>query len=347
MKHSLFSFDIECLKEHFISYSLPSFAADQVYGWIYKQGEYSSDRWMNISRKIKEYVNLSMDQSLPVIISKKISEDGTVKFLIGFKDGKTVETVLIFSKKRVTLCLSTQVGCAVGCVFCYTGTMGLSRNLKVEEIVGQFLLAGRWLKNNKEGMKIDNIVYMGQGEPLHNFENVRKATMIFMEKKGIGLGQRKITLSTSGLIPQIEKLALFPPINMAVSLHSPYDEIRSKLIPKAHKLSRLFEAINKIPLKAHRWITYEYVLISGLNDREDDIDGLCRLLGPRTSKINLIPFNEFPESSLRSPSRQKISWFKDRLMKKGFICTVRMTKGDDILAACGQLKSDFVQEAKS
>ena len=341
MKHSLFSFDIEHLKEHFISHSLPSFAADQVYGWIYKHGEYASDRWMNISKKTKEYVNLFMDQSLPIIISKKISEDGTIKFLVGFKDKKTVETVLIFSKKRVTLCLSTQVGCAVGCVFCHTGTMGLSRNLKVEEIVGQFLLADHWLKKNKEGIKIDNIVYMGQGEPLHNFENVRKATTIFMEKKGIGLGQRKITLSTSGLIPQIEKLIFFPPINIAISLHSPYDEIRSKLIPKGHDLVRLFESIKKIPLKAHRWITYEYVLISGLNDRIDDIDGLSRLLVPRTSKINLIPFNEFPESSLKSPSRQKILWFKDQLIKKGFICTVRMTKGDDILAACGQLKSNF------
>ena len=162
-----------------------------------------------------------------------------------------------------------------------------------------------------------------------------------MKPKGLGLGQRRVTLSTSGLVPQIEKFNEFPPVNVAISLHAAHDHVRSELMPinKAYDLKRLFSAIKKIPLKAHRYITYEYILIKDLNDRQEDIDGLTKLLNIKESKINLIPFNEYPESRFKSPSKTKVKWFKDELLKRGYVTTVRVTKGDDILAACGQLKS--------
>ena len=192
--------------------------------------------------------------------------------------------------------------------------------------------------------KLTNIVYMGQGEPLHNFENMKKATLIFMSEKGLGLGQRRITLSTSGLVPAIEKLAEdFPPVNIALSLHSARNDVRTELMPinKVYDLERLFKAIKLIPLKAHRRITYEYLLIDGMNDSMEDVVALANLLNSKESKINLIPFNEFPGSKYKRPSEQKIMWFLDQMIKRGFTCTIRTTKGSDILAACGQLKSEF------
>ena len=192
--------------------------------------------------------------------------------------------------------------------------------------------------------KLTNIVYMGQGEPLHNYENMKKATNIFMHERGLGLGQRRITLSTSGLVPAIEKLAIdFPPVNLAISLHSARNDVRTELMPinKVYDLERLFTAIKKIPLKAHRRITYEYLLADGMNDTMEDVIALSELLNPKESKINLIPFNEFPGSKYKRPSEQKIMWFLDQMIKRGFTCTIRTTKGSDILAACGQLKSEF------
>jgi 23S rRNA (adenine2503-C2)-methyltransferase len=184
---------------------------------------------------------------------------------------------------------------------------------------------------------------MGQGEPLHNFEFVKNATIILMEEKGLGLGQRKITLSTSGLVPQIEKLSEFPPVNVAISLHASHDNIRTELMPinKVYDLKRLFNAIKKIPLKAHRHITYEYILIKELNDRQEDIEGLLALLPKKVSKVNLIPFNEYPGSEFKRPSNDRILWFQNQLLDNGIITTIRATKGQDILAACGQLKSEM------
>ena len=341
MKKNLFAFDLEQLKKDLDTHSLPRFAGAQIFRWIYKQEKYDPDNWSNVGKRVKEYVSKHMDMELPKIIRHKTAKDGTVKFLVGLKDGKTVEMVALFSKKRTTLCLSTQIGCAVGCSFCHTATMGFKRNLEVEEITGQFLIAKQWLKDNLTGDKeINNIVYMGQGEPLLNYDNVKKATVIFMQEQGPGLGQRKITLSTSGIIPQMEKLASFPPINIAISLHATQNTLRSKLIPinKTYNLEKMFETIKKIPLKAHRRITYEYLLIAGVNDRQEDIKGLNRLIEKRKSKINLIPFNEYPETQYKRPDRKRMLWFKDQLIKCGHVCTIRETKGDDILAACGQLK---------
>jgi 23S rRNA (adenine2503-C2)-methyltransferase len=281
---------------------------------------------------------------VPEVVWQGLSRDGTRKFLVKMEDGNTVESVSIPAKSRLTLCISSQVGCAIGCTFCHTGTQGLTRHLKAGEITGQFLAVTKWLKTNvHQEERLTNIVYMGQGEPLHNYENVKKATENFMCPQGIGLGQRKITLSTSGLVPQIKKLIDFPPVNIAISLHAAYNNVRTELMPinKVYDLERLFEAIKTIPLKAHRRITYEYLLIRDLNDGRRDVDALCELLTRKESKVNLIPFNEYPGSNYKRPSKEKIIWFMEELNSRGFTCTVRTTKGDDILAACGQLKSEY------
>lgn len=340
--NNLFSYSLESLQNHFVENGLTKFSAGQIYNWIYKKTLFDPESWSNVSKKVKEFMSLNMELHLPRIVWDGHSKDGTRKFLVAMNDGNTVECVVIPAPGRLTLCLSSQVGCAIGCTFCHTGTMGLTRHLKTSEIVGQYMAVTKWLKDNVgEETRLTNIVYMGQGEPLHNFDNVKTATEIFMEPKGLGLGQRKITLSTSGLVPQIQKLADFPPVNIAISLHAAHDKVRTELMPinKVYDLKRLFEAIKTIPLKAHRKITYEYILIKDLNDQMEDIEGLCKILNIHESKINLIPFNEYPESSFKKPSERRVKWFQDTLLERGYVCTTRVTKGDDILAACGQLKS--------
>lgn len=341
---SIYSLTLNDLRDYLVSKGHAKFAADQIYQWIYKNHVVDPTLWTNVAKKIKEDLMLNMSTEVPQIVWNGLSKDGTRKFLVKMIDGQTVECVAIPAKDRLTLCISSQVGCAIGCTFCHTGTMGLKRHLTPGEIVGQFLAVTLWLKQNVgEGERLTNIVYMGQGEPLHNFDNVKKATIIFMEDKGFGLGQRKITLSTSGLAPQIEKLWDFPPINVAISLHAAHNNIRSELMPinKAHDLERLFKAIRSVPLKAYRRITYEYLLIDGLNDRPEDIEALSELLDKDKSKVNLIPFNEYPDSKFKRPSNAKVIWFQEELLKRGYVCTTRTTKGQDILAACGQLKSEY------
>ncbi|MFZ8934213.1 MAG: 23S rRNA (adenine(2503)-C(2))-methyltransferase RlmN [Bacteriovoracaceae bacterium] len=342
-KKSLYSFSLSELESYLVDNGFSKYNADQIFQWVYKKFCFDPDLWSNISKKLKEHFHQNISLNVPKIIWDACSFDGTRKFLIQFDDKNSVETVLIPARERLTLCISSQVGCAIGCTFCHTGTMGLKRNLKTEEIIGQFLAVSRFMLDNDNSFKnISNIVYMGQGEPLHNFTNVKKSAYLFMEPRALALGQRKITLSTSGLVPQIEKFEEFPPVNVAISLHAAHDDIRSELMPinQIYDLKRLFKAIKRIPLKAHRFITYEYILIDGLNDRIEDVNGLVDLLEKKESKVNIIPFNEYPQSKFKRPSEEKIKWFKNQLLKRGIVTTVRVTKGPDILAACGQLKSE-------
>lgn len=341
-KTGLFSHTYNDFKKIFGEQKIKPFLADQLFDWIYKKFEFADEKWTNISVSNKEFLKANFDFSLPTILWQGKSSDGTRKFLLKLKDLQTVEAVVIPGKSRLTLCLSSQVGCAMGCTFCHTATQGLKRHLDSSEVVGQFLAISRWLLDHAENQeRLTNIVYMGQGEPLHNFENMKKATEIFIDSKGLMIGQRKITLSTSGLAPQIEKLKDFPPINLAISLHSPRDQVRSQLMPinNSYNLDRLFDAIQKVPLKANRRITYEYLLIDGLTDTDEDIELLCSLLHRKESKINLIPFNEFPNSLYKRPSDKRIMEFNKKLIDRGFTSTIRVTKGEDILAACGQLKT--------
>jgi 23S rRNA (adenine2503-C2)-methyltransferase len=323
---------------------LSKFGAGQIYDWVYKKGVRTPEGWSNVAKDTRAFFAETYDFRLPKIVWHGLSTDGTRKFLVGFADGQTVETVAIPARERLTLCISSQVGCAIGCTFCHTATQGLKRHLKPFEVTGQFLVVQDWLNANVgPEERLTNIVYMGQGEPLHNYENIKKATEIFLEPKGLGLGQRRITLSTSGLVPAIQKLIEFPPVNIAISLHAAHNEVRTELMPinKVYDLERLFIAIKTIPLKAHRRITYEYLLIDGLNDGPRDVEGLLELLPKSESKVNLIPFNEFPGSKYKRPSEKKVIWFMQQLESRGLTCTVRTTKGADILAACGQLKSAY------
>ncbi|MCK5884507.1 MAG: 23S rRNA (adenine(2503)-C(2))-methyltransferase RlmN [Bacteriovoracaceae bacterium] len=340
---SIFSFTLSEMREYLVEHGCAKFAADQVYQWLYKHHEIDIDKWTNISKKIKEHFRENISFKLPEVVFHIQSTDGTRKFLLELDDGNTVETVAIPAQGRLTQCISSQVGCAMGCLFCNTGTMGFIRHLTVAEVVGQYMAVTKWVRENGDDpeIRISNLVYMGQGEPLHNFDNMLQATKVFMEEKGLAIGGRKITLSTSGLVPQIKKLNDFPAVNLAVSLHSTFDEKRSQLMPVNDKwgLTKLFEALNSLELREFRFITYEYLLIADFNDRPEDIAGLCRLLDTKSSKINLIPYNEFPGSPYKRPDDEKIEWFKNQLLKKGHVCTTRASKGSDIMAACGQLKS--------
>lgn len=343
-KQNFFSFALEDLAKWLAEYQFPKYSLRQIVDWVYRKDVWDPDEWSNLSKKLRGLMKEQVYFKLPEIVYSKKSLDGTRKYLLKFDDGLVIESVLILSLSgRKTLCLSTQVGCAIGCRFCHTATQGLKRNLTVDEIVGQYLVIQKdFFQNKKEDEKrITNIVYMGQGEPLDNFENVKKATELFVEPTGIALGTRKITLSTSGLIPEIERLNEFPNINLAISLHASSDLVRNQIMPinKKYNLKNLFQSLDKFSERTGKKITYEYLLIDGVNNKRSDIVGLTELLDRKLSKINLIPFNDFPGSNYKRPSESNVKWFAHQLLQKGFTCTIRTTKGDDILAACGQLKS--------
>jgi 23S rRNA (adenine2503-C2)-methyltransferase len=294
----------------------------------------------HLSRGLLSKIRESIDLSLPEISSVQEANDGTVKFLIKFPDQMEVETVLIPFHKRFTVCLSTQVGCGMNCSFCYTGTQGLKRNLSSAEIVGQYLLARNWLQMKNKAALNPSIVFMGQGEPLHNVREVQKAIEVLNDPKTIGVGHRQMTLSTVGYLPALRELHGFPKINFALSLHSPFSEERSKLIPVNDKfpLKEVVEALDALVLLPRQFITYEYLLIKDFNMSDKHVERLFELLGQRKAILNLIPFNPFPGSDWERPKLDEIESFKEKLVAKKLRVMLRTTKGSDILAACGQLK---------
>lgn len=308
--------------------------------WL--EGLYRNQSFWNnhVSPKMIEHFKNQFDFDLPEISSVQESADGTTKFLVRFKDQLEVETVLIPFHKRFTVCLSTQVGCAMNCSFCYTGTQGLKRNLKSSEIVGQYMVAKNWLlEKNLEALN-PSIVFMGQGEPLHNVDEVLQAIKVLNDPATLGVGIRQMTLSTVGFLPAIEKLKNFPKINFALSLHSPFEEERKKLIPVNERfpLKDVINALDELTLLKRQFITYEYLLIKNFNMSESHADELANLLGKRKAILNLIPFNPFPGSEWERPTDEEIEIFKEKLVERKLRVMVRTTKGSDILAACGQLK---------
>lgn len=335
---SIYELSQEELKSFLISHNLSAELSATIFRNLYKNNKHEQP----ISKKILALLEKNFVMDLPSIQSVSKSPDGTVKFLMAFNDGKSVETVLIPFHKRFTVCLSSQVGCAMKCSFCYTGTMGLSRHLKSSEIIGQYIVAAKYL-DEELGLKTmsPNIVFMGQGEPLHNSDEVLKAILVFMEPLGLALGARQMTLSTAGYLPGIKKLNNFPKINIALSLHSPFNEIRKELIPinQHFPLEDIFQALDGLELMKRQLIVYEYLLIDGLNDRVEDADELLKLLGERKAAVNIIPFNPFPGSKYKRPSAEKVEAFKEMLVERKLRTMIRTTKGSDILAACGQLKS--------
>lgn len=297
----------------------------------------------DISKKTMAFLETSLSFDLPEICEVFESEDKTVKFLFKLHDGNKIETVLIPFHNKYSICLSSQVGCAMNCSFCFTGTQGLKRNLRVSEIVGQFLKAWEWLATFRPGEeRILNIVFMGQGEPLHNFDAVKKSCDILLSQFGASVGFQKITISTSGYLPGIKRwIEEMPGVNLALSLHSPFDNKRDELIPlnKKYPLEEILNWIDKVPLSKKQFITFEYLLIDGFNDGEKDAHATGELLKGRRAYINLIPFNPFPGTSYKRPSMKKVGDFKTILDTYKIPTLIRGTKGDDVLAACGQLNT--------
>lgn len=282
----------------------------------------------------------TFDFSLPQISQVLRSEDGTVKFQMKFIDELEVETVLIPFHKRFTVCLSTQVGCAMNCSFCFTGTQGLKRHLSAGEIVGQYLVAQQWLFEQDARALKPSIVFMGQGEPLHNGPEVKKAIEVFCDTRCVGVGESQMTLSTVGYLPGLKTLSEFPKINFALSLHSPFDHERNVLIPlnQRYPLDEVLQELDKLQESKKQYITYEYLMIQDFNISEAHADALWEKLGSRKAMVNLIPFNPFPESVWKRPEADEIEEFRKKLVARKLRVMVRNTKGDDILAACGQLK---------
>ena len=329
----------------------------QLWQWIYQKGERNFSYMSNLSKNYRELLSKNFILDVPKVISKQCSKDGTRKYLLQLAGGHEVEAVYIPEEGRGTLCVSSQVGCTLTCSFCHTGKQKLVRNLTPGEIVGQVLIArddlGEW-KNlngtNNETRLLSNVVLMGMGEPLYNFENVRDALKIVMDPEGICLSRKRITLSTSGVVPEISRTADEIGCLLAVSFHGTTDEIRDKLVPinKKWNIETLIKALKDYPrLSNSERITFEYVMIKDVNDSELDAYRLVKLIAGIPAKINLIPFNEWPGSPYRRSEWAQIKKFAEIIHRAGYASPVRTPRGEDIMAACGQLKSETERQRKS
>ena len=315
----------------------------QIWSWIYTKGVRNFEEMSNISLTMRKKLSKHFSLDKLQLAKKKISVDGTIKYLLRCKDKGEIETVFIPEKNRGTLCISSQIGCTLNCSFCFTGTQKLFRNLTSEEIIGQIIYAMDDLKNWKnENKRITNIVLMGMGEPLYNYEEVKKSIKIMMNDKGLAISKRKITLSTSGVIPYIHKISDEIGCMLAISLHATTDKLRDQLVPinKKWNIKDLFENLRSYPgLSNSNRITFEYVMLKNINDSDQDAKRLVKLISGIPAKINLIPFNNWPDSNFKRSSDNRILAFSKIVIKAGYSSPVRKTRGDDISAACGQLKS--------
>jgi 23S rRNA (adenine2503-C2)-methyltransferase len=317
------------------------FRARQLMSWLYKRGESDISAMTDLAKDFRATLLERAEVKLPEIVKTQVASDGTRKWLLSGGNGQAFETVYIPEEDRGTLCISSQVGCVLDCTFCSTAQQGFNRNLTTAEIVGQV-----WLANQELGWKvgddriITNIVLMGMGEPLANFRNVIPAIRIFLDDLGFDISRRRVTLSTSGLVPQIYKLAEEVNCALAVSLHAPNDALRSELVPinRKHNIAELLEACwHYLDEQNGRSVTFEYVMLDGVNDRPEHARELASLLRGKPAKINLIPFNPFPGTQYRRSPQAAIEQFRDELVKRDLIATIRKTRGEDIDAACGQL----------
>ncbi|HHS88779.1 MAG TPA: 23S rRNA (adenine(2503)-C(2))-methyltransferase RlmN [Rhodobacteraceae bacterium] len=323
---------------------------DQIWQWVYQKGVRDFAQMTNLAKDYRAMLAETFTIELPEVVTRQVSEDGTRKYLVRIAGGHEVETVYIPEEGRGTLCISSQVGCTLTCSFCHTGTQRLVRNLTAAEIVGQIMLArddlGEWPEPGRapkvETRLLSNIVLMGMGEPLYNFDAVRDAMKIAMDGEGISLSRRRITLSTSGVVPEIAKTAEEIGCLLAVSFHATTDEVRDKLVPinKKWNIATLLDTLREYPrLSNSERITFEYVMLKGVNDSDEDARRLIRLIKGIPAKINLIPFNEWPGAPYERSDAKRIKSFADIIYKAGYASPVRKPRGEDIMAACGQLKS--------
>lgn len=317
------------------------YRARQVMQWMHRRGVDCFDEMTDLSIALRSRLPLLASVTLPEVISEQTSADGTVKWLFASGAGQAVETVFIPEPGRGTLCISSQVGCALDCAFCATGAQGFNRNLTAAEIVGQVCHANRTLPRRGNGdAAVTNVVFMGMGEPLANYRNVLPAVELLISDRGYGLSRRRVTVSTSGLVPQIERLGEDCNVSLAVSMHAPDNELRDRLVPinRVHPLEELLDACWRYAARrTNRFITFEYVMLDGVNDSLQHADRLASLLSNRPAKVNLIPFNPFGGTAFRRSAPAVIERFQARLRQTGLVTTTRKTRGDDIDAACGQL----------
>jgi 23S rRNA (adenine2503-C2)-methyltransferase len=350
---NLLGLPLPALQDFFLELGEKPFRAQQILKWIHHHGVVNFDEMTNISRPLREKLAEVAEVRPPEVVSQQDSEDGTRKWAIRVEGGSLVETVYIPEGARGTLCVSSQVGCSLDCSFCSTGKQGFQRDLTAAEIIGQVWLA---LKSydafqNGKGRKVTNVVMMGMGEPLLNFDNVVAAMELMLEDMAYGISKRRVTLSTSGVVPALDKLAQVSEVSLAISLHAPNDELRNQLVPinRKYPIAMLLESSRNY-LAAQkdkkRVVTVEYTLIAGVNDAPEQARELARLLRDFPCKINLIPFNTFDLSDYRRPSGNAVSRFWQVLVDAGYIVTVRTTRGDDINAACGQLVGQVVDRTR-
>ena len=340
-KTNLLDFDREALAAYFIEHGEKRFRADQIIQWVHQNGVTDFQQMSNISKPLRNWLAENCAITLPEIVRDDLSKDGTRKWLLKFADGNAIETVFIPEADRGTLCISAQVGCILDCTFCATALQGFNRNLTTGEIVAQVWLANNLLQGfDQRHRVVSNIVMMGMGEPLYNYRNVIPALRIFMDDFGYGLSSRRVTLSTAGVVPHIQKLAQDCDVSLAISLHAPNDELRSQLVPLNERfpIAQLLDACRDyVGERATRKVTIEYVMLDGVNDRPGHARELVKVLKGLRAKVNLIPFNSVSGIAYKCSKRQAIRQFSDILQEGGLVTTTRKTRGQDINAACGQL----------
>ena len=327
----------DALAEFFEGIGEKPYRARQIMRWVYRRGVLDFAEMTDLSLHLRKQLEQIASLVIPKATRVENSADGTRKWLVDVGGAQAVETVYIPEPNRATLCISSQAGCALDCSFCATGKMGFNRNLRAVEILGQVLLANRALGSPSA---VTNVVFMGMGEPLANYRQVVPVARLLTDDHGLGLSRRRVTISTAGLVPQIRRLAADCNVALAVSLHASTDEVRDELVPinRRHRIAELLSACwTYAEGLASRQITFEYVMLAGVNDSVPDARRLAKLLRGRPAKVNLIPFNSFPGAAYRCSSPEVIGRFSTELRTRGIVATIRRTRGDDIAAACGQL----------
>ena len=348
-KPNLLGMNLAELTAFFADMGEKPFRAKQVFRWLHQGGVDSFDAMTDLAKSLREKLPNVATITAPKLMTEQTSSDGTRKWLLDVGTGNGIEVVFIPEDDRGTLCISSQVGCALDCTFCSTGKQGFNRNLTAAEIIGQLWWANKAMGRDPKGERIvSNVVMMGMGEPLANFDNVTAAMDIMLDDHGYGLSRRRVTLSTSGIVPNLTRLKTRCPVALAVSLHAPNDKLRDVLVPinQKYPLAELLAAIRDYLEAAPRdFVTFEYVMLNGINDSVDQARELVTLVGDLNAKFNLIPWNPFPEAPYQRSSNNAIHRFREVLQDGGFVVTVRKTRGDDIDAACGQLAGQVVDKS--
>ncbi|MDD3760976.1 MAG: 23S rRNA (adenine(2503)-C(2))-methyltransferase RlmN [Acidithiobacillus sp.] len=341
----LLGLDRAGLEALFVSWGEPRFRASQVLQWLHARQVSDFAQMSNVSKALRARLEESCETRELEVLREQLAADGTRKWLLGLTDGNAIETVFIPEEERGTLCISSQVGCSLACSFCATGAQGLSRNLETHEIIAQIRVARRVLGLDA----ISNVVFMGMGEPLLNLKQVLPAIRLLLDDYGYGLSSRRVTVSTAGVLPGLAQLGRESPVNLAISLHATRDDIRDELVPinRHYPLAELLLACRAYPLPPRRRITFEYVMLEGVNDQDQHARELVRLLAGIPALVNLIPFNPFPESRYRRSSPARIDAFREIILRAGLMTVTRKTRGDDIAAACGQLAGQVQQGRRS